>query len=111
MHLSTQAFGQGSSAVAVGPRQFHGLRRHVRHHHVFMKMLFEDQGGTRGFNYNAATTKTGLGTEEEDFKTQAELIPELQLGLKNKHIELPKYRYAEDRNRTREQGKAPGSLP
>ena len=46
--LSTQAFGHSSSAGAVGPRQCHGLRRLARHHHVFMKMLFEDRGGTRG---------------------------------------------------------------
>ena len=45
-----------------------------------------------------------LSTEAEDVKAQAELILELQLGLQNKHVELQKYRGAEDRNRTRKQG-------
>ena len=45
-----------------------------------------------------------LSTEAEGVKAQAELILELQLGLQNKHVEQTNVRYAEDRNRTREQG-------
>ena len=42
MLLSTQAFDQDPSTEAVGPQQRHELRRLARHHHIFMKMLFED---------------------------------------------------------------------
>ena len=45
-----------------------------------------------------------LSTEAEGAKAQAELVLELQLGLRKRHIEFQKYRDAEDRNRTREQG-------
>ena len=69
--LFTQAFGQGSSAEAIGPRQCHGLRGLARHHHVFMEVLFEDQGGTRGYNHNAATTKTGEDSEAEGVRAVA----------------------------------------
>ena len=34
-------------------------------------MLFEDQGGTRGYNHNAATTKTGEDSEAEGVRTMA----------------------------------------
>jgi hypothetical protein len=40
--LPTQAFDQDSSTEAVGPQQRHDLRRLARHHHTFMKMLFEE---------------------------------------------------------------------
>ena len=36
-----------------------------------MKMLFEDQGGTRGYNHNAATTKTGEDSEAEGVRAVA----------------------------------------
>ena len=69
--LSTHAVGQSSSAEALGPRQCHGLRRLARHHHAFMKMLFEDQSGTRGYNHNAAMTKTGEDSEAEKVRAVA----------------------------------------
>eukprot|EP00614_Pseudopedinella_elastica_P024702 CAMPEP_0172645048 /NCGR_PEP_ID=MMETSP1068-20121228/239529_1 /TAXON_ID=35684 /ORGANISM="Pseudopedinella elastica, Strain CCMP716" /LENGTH=141 /DNA_ID=CAMNT_0013459271 /DNA_START=177 /DNA_END=601 /DNA_ORIENTATION=+ len=36
-----------------------------------MKMLFEDQGGTRGYNHNAATTKTGEDSEADGVRALA----------------------------------------
>ena len=36
-----------------------------------MKMLFEDQGGARGYNHNAATTKTGEDFEAEGVRVVA----------------------------------------
>ena len=61
----------------------------------------------RGMGYGSfyeCLVKILLSTEAEDVKAQAELILELQLGLQNTHVEQTNFRYAEDRNRTREQG-------
>ena len=72
-----------------------------------MTALSYVQFWARGMEYGSFYECLGkmlLSTEAEDVKAQAELILELELGLQNTHVEQTNFRYAEDRNRTREQG-------
>ena len=66
-----------------------------------MAVLSCVQFWARGVEYGSFYEGLGemlLSTEAEGLKAQAELILELQPGLENKHVELQKYRDAEDRN-------------